>query len=164
LTATRARSSLRRSWPRTGVLPTLCVLLACAPAAAAAPAPDPSPAPVRPDPAPEATTPSPPVQASAPPRAPVVSRAAPVVAAATPKAQPPSRPRPRPAAKPKPRRLAPALVPRDSAPMPRSPFTPAAELLEPGRLLLAGVALAIVALGGAVVLGAGHRALTGARA
>jgi hypothetical protein len=54
-------------------------------------------------------------------------------------------------------------IPRDSAPMPRTPLSPAAELLEPGRLALAGVVLAIVALGGAVVLGAGHRALTGAR-
>lgn len=48
--------------------------------------------------------------------------------------------------------------------MPRGPATTAAELLEPRRLALAGIVLAIVALGGAVVLGAGHRALTGARA
>jgi hypothetical protein len=55
-------------------------------------------------------------------------------------------------------------IPRDSAPMPRTAATPAAELLEPGRLALAGVVLAFVALGGAIVLGAGHRAMTGARA
>jgi hypothetical protein len=48
--------------------------------------------------------------------------------------------------------------------MPRAAAAPAAELLEPGRLALAGVALLVVALGGAIVLAAGGRALTEARA
>jgi hypothetical protein len=55
-------------------------------------------------------------------------------------------------------------VARDSAPMPRRPSPPAAEALERGLLVTAGVALAVVALGGAVVLGASRRALAGARA
>jgi hypothetical protein len=55
-------------------------------------------------------------------------------------------------------------VPRDSAPMPRTSIAPAAELLDSSRLALAGIVLAIAALGGAVVLGAGHRALRGAQA
>jgi hypothetical protein len=46
--------------------------------------------------------------------------------------------------------------------MPRGASLPAAELLEPERLALAGVALAIVALGGAVVLEVGRRAVLGA--
>jgi hypothetical protein len=78
-------------------------------------------------------------------------------------------PQPRPAAvrarpKPAPQGSAPLPVPRDSAPMPRSGSLPAAELLDSGRLALAGGALLIVALGGAVVLGAGRRALLEAQA
>jgi hypothetical protein len=53
---------------------------------------------------------------------------------------------------------------RDSAPMPRGQYPPAAEVLERGRLALAGLALVVVALGGAVVLAASRRALTGAQA
>jgi hypothetical protein len=48
--------------------------------------------------------------------------------------------------------------------MPRGGTLRAAELLDSGRLALAGAALAIVALGGAVVLGVGRRALLEARA
>ena len=48
--------------------------------------------------------------------------------------------------------------------MPRGGSLPAAEPLDSGRLALAGAALAIVALGGAVVLGAGRRALVEAGA
>jgi hypothetical protein len=70
------------------------------------------------------------------------------------------RAKPKPAAKP----AAPLPVPRDSAPMPRGGSLPAAEVFDPGRLALAGGALLIVALGGAVVLGAGRRALLEAQA
>jgi hypothetical protein len=78
-------------------------------------------------------------------------------------------PKPRPAAvraKPKPaaKPAAPLPVPRDSAPMPRGGSLAAAELLDSGRLALAGAALLIVALGGAVVLGVGRRALLEAQA
>jgi hypothetical protein len=171
LTARRARSSLRRSWPRTGVVPTLCALLACAPASAAAPAPDPPPSQLQPDPPPEAVTTPAPARSSAPPPAVAIVRpAAPAVTASppAPSPQPHRRPRPQAAAKAKPvstpRAAGTVRIPRDSAPMPRTAATPAAELLEPGRLALAGVVLAFVALGGAIVLGAGHRAMTGARA
>jgi hypothetical protein len=53
---------------------------------------------------------------------------------------------------------------RDSAPLPRGEYRPASEVLERGRLALAGLALVVVALGGAVVLAASRRALTGAQA
>ncbi len=71
---------------------------------------------------------------------------------------------PRPKAKPKLRIVEAQAVARDSAPMPRRPSSPAAEALERELLVPAGVALAVVALGGAVVLGASRRALAGARA
>ena len=48
--------------------------------------------------------------------------------------------------------------------MPPAAFLPRAEVLERSRLVLAGLALALVALGGAVVLGAGSRALAEAHA
>jgi hypothetical protein len=48
--------------------------------------------------------------------------------------------------------------------MPRAAFLPRAEVLERSRLALAGLALALVALGGAIVLGASRRALAGASA
>jgi hypothetical protein len=48
--------------------------------------------------------------------------------------------------------------------MPRGALAPAVEAVERGLLVAAGVALVIVALGGAVVLVAGRRALAGARA
>ncbi|HEY7793542.1 MAG TPA: hypothetical protein VIA10_06005 [Gaiellaceae bacterium] len=75
-------------------------------------------------------------------------------------------PKPKSARQPKPKVAAalPVAVPRDSAPMPRGGTLRAAELLDSGRLALAGAALAIVALGGAVVLGVGRRALLEARA
>ena len=97
-----------------------------------------------------------------------MSQPAPVVTAAAPKPRPRPRPqaattrKPEPAAKPA--VVLPVRVPRDSAPMPRGQATPATELLEPRWLALGGIALAVVALGGAVVLGAGHRALRGAHA
>ena len=53
--------------------------------------------------------------------------------------------------------------PRDSA-MPPAAFLQRADVLERSHLLLAGLALALVALGGAVVLGAGSRALGEAHA
>jgi hypothetical protein len=48
--------------------------------------------------------------------------------------------------------------------MPRGGTLRATELLDSGLLALAGAALAIVALGGAVVLGVGRRAVLEARA
>jgi hypothetical protein len=66
--------------------------------------------------------------------------------------------------KPKRQIIAVQAVAHDSAPMPRGPFSPAAEALERGLLVPAGLALVVVALGGAVVLVASRRALAGARA
>jgi hypothetical protein len=48
--------------------------------------------------------------------------------------------------------------------MPRGSFSPAAEAIERGLLVAAGVALVLVALGGSVVLVASRHALAGARA
>jgi hypothetical protein len=132
------------------------------------PTPDPPPSELRPDPPPEAAAPPAVVTDSAA----VLSRAGRAEPAARTSAVEPAasrqqaRPTPqaiRPKTKPK-RQVAQELpVPRDSAPMPRIPST-AAEVLERGRLALAGIALAVVALGGAVVLGASRRVLAGARA
>jgi hypothetical protein len=73
--------------------------------------------------------------------------------------------KPKPQPKPKPATPQPVdTVPRDSAPMPRGGVLPPAEVLERSRLVLAGLALLLVALGGGVVLGAGGRALAEARA
>jgi hypothetical protein len=66
--------------------------------------------------------------------------------------------------KPKPPVVRRQPVIRDSAPMPRSSFSPAAEAIERGLLVVAGVALVLVALGGSVVLVASRRALAGAQA
>lgn len=110
----------------------------------------------------------------------------PKVVATTPRVQPTSRPvlarqatpqrqRPRPVAprpkatqklKPKQKQqheVVKALpVARDPVLAPRVLYEPTADVLERGRLLLAGGALVVVALGGAVVLVASRRALAGA--
>lgn len=158
--AMRARSSLRRSWPPAGVVAALCVILAAAPVPAAAmPRPDPPPSAVAPDPPPDAAKPT-------AARAPQVQAPQPAVAAPLARRQqPPARQAtPRPKAKPKRQVVVTQAVIRDSAPMPRRLSSPAVEALERGLLVTAGLALAVVALGGAVVLGASRRALAGARA
>jgi hypothetical protein len=136
------------------------MFLAAAPAVAA-PAPDPPPSALTPDPAPEAVkrpsvSPQPHVRVLSPPAAAAAHAARPPVhvhAAAQ-----------RPQAKQQPQVAKLQDVVRDSAPMPRGPDPPAAEVFERGRLALAGLALVVVALGGAVVLLTSRRALTGAEA
>jgi hypothetical protein len=137
------------------------MFLAAAPAVAA-PAPDPPPSALTPDPAPEAvkrpsaSAPQPRVRVLSPPAAaPAHAARPPVHVHAT--AQ-------RPKAKQQPQVAKLQGVVRDSAPMPRGPEPPAADVFERGRLALAGLALFVVALGGAVVLLTTRRALTGAEA
>jgi hypothetical protein len=132
------------------------------------PAPDPSPSAVAPDPPPEAVSPPAATKPIAPSRRPLV-RATSQPAAVAP-AAPARRSRARgvaPRPEPKPEVVETEPVVRDSTPMPRAPratFSPAAEALERGLLVAAGIALVVVALGGAVVLLAGRRAFAGARA
>jgi hypothetical protein len=131
------------------------------------PTPDPPPPAVTPDPPPEAATPPAAVKSVLPDqsqRAQATSRPA-VAPPPTRRQQSRVRPAvPRPKAKPKRQVVAAQAVIRDSAPMPRSLFSPAAEAIKRGLLVTAGVALVVVALGGGVVLVASRRALAGARA
>ena len=166
----RMRSSLRRSRSPGGILLLLCLVLAAVPnAAAQAPAPDPAPG-VSPTTGP-APDPLPVAPAQPPPAARVAQASQPSL---QPPAVPPVSTREAPVkparrtavAKPKAVARRPALVvsePRDSV-MPAAAFLQRADALERSRLVLAGLALALVALGGAVVLGVGSRALAEARA
>jgi hypothetical protein len=70
----------------------------------------------------------------------------------------------RPTTKPKKQAVAAQAIPRDSAPMPRFPSSPAVRTIERSLLVPAGVALFVVAFGGAVVLVSSRRTLSGARA
>lgn len=149
-----------------GGLAVLCVLLAV-PARAATPSPDPPPNTVAPEPPPVTRSQPAPVR-SAPATvapAPVVHRAAPVV-----RAQPAQAPaaKPKPVVKPKPikrtvvtkRAIEPAaVVPHDRGPVPLAALVPTVEELNRGLAAFAGLGLAFVALGGAVVLVAARREL-----
>jgi outer membrane biosynthesis protein TonB len=158
---------LRRRGTPAGGLALLCVVLAV-PAHAATPAPDPPPEAVAPEappvtrtqPAPARTAP-----VSTPRSAPVIHRAAPVT-----RAQPVQKPaaKPKPVVKPKPtkratvtkRTVVPASAdPHDRGPVPLAAFVPTVEELNRGLAAFAGLALAFVALGGAVVLVAARREL-----
>ena len=97
--------------------------------------------------------------------APVVQRAAPAA-----RAQPAQAPaaKPKPVAKPKPiktaavakRTVVPAAaVPHDRGPVPLAVFVPTVEELNRGLAAFAGLGLAFVALGGAVVLATARREL-----
>jgi len=144
------------------------MFLAAAPIPAAAmPTPDPPPSVVTPDPPPEAVKPPAALTSVAPDHSQRVQATSQPAVAAPPAPRQRSRVRPaapRPKAKPKRQVVEAQAVARDSAPMPRRPSSPAAEALERGLLVPAGVALVVVALGGAVVLVASRRALAGARA
>lgn len=158
---------LRRTGMPAGGLVLLCAVLVV-PARAATPSPDPPPVAVAPEPPPAART-QPARVRQAPvtvaPRAPVVRRAAPVVRAQS--VQTPAA-KPKPVVKPKPtkrarvtkRTVVPAsAVPHDRGPVPLAAFVPTVEELNRGLAALAGLALAFVALGGAVVLVAARREL-----
>jgi len=149
-----------------GGVALLCAILA-GPASAATPTPDPPPVAVAPE-APPVTRKQPAPVRSAPvivPPAPVVQRAAPVVRAQPVRA---------PAAKPKAvvesklvktraatkEKVEPAsAVPHDRRVVPLASFVPTVEELNRGLAALAGIGLALVALGGAVVLAAARREL-----
>ena len=173
------------SWVRrSGAAGALLSLVLLVPAAhAAAPTPDPPPLAVTPE-APSQGTAEPP-QAPVEQRTPVVTRTvvtqAPVVTrtvvtpvvvtrevparpAAVPvkkqqaKAAPKPKPAPKAVAKHKPATALPA-PPHDRSPVPLARFVPSAEELNRGLVMFAGLALALVALGGGVVLGVGCGAL-----
>ena len=180
----KTRSLLRRS-RLLGTLGFVC--LAClAPVASAvgAPSPDPPPLAVEPDPQPSqpvVAAPRRPREAPVVVRTPVVQSVAPAAAATTPPApvveQPVTKRPARRATKPKPaKQKRPALRKSEPAAKPasivlpalREPWpplaglatrTPAADVLERRRYALAGVVLALVALGGGVLLGVGGRTL-----
>ena len=142
----------------------LCIVLAV-PARAAAPSPDPPPDAVAPE-APPVTRTQPAQARSAPATVapnPVVHR--PVV-----RAQQPQAPaaKPKPVVKPKPvKRVAvtkraavpPSAVPHDRGPVPLAALVPTVDELNRGLAAFAGLGLAFVALGGAVVLVAARREL-----
>jgi hypothetical protein len=163
-------SLLRRRGSPAGGLALLCVVLAV-PARAAAPTPDPPPAAVAPEPPPVTRT-QPARVRSAPVSvapAPVVHRAAPVV-----RAHPPQAPaartkavvKPKVVAKPKPKPVkrtaatkSANVPPHDRGRVPLAALVPTADELNRGLAALAGLGLAFVALGGAVVLVAARREL-----
>ena len=172
-------SSLLR---RIGTSAVLCCLALAGPAYGAEPSPDPPPIGVAPeapqperDPTPAAATRSAPAPVRVVTQPPVVVRTVedpvyvvrevPAKPAATP--QPPVRAKPKPVAKatPKPKPKKPAVVlkaaPHDRSPVPLAAFIPTVEELNRGLLALAGVGLAFVALGGAVMLAAARRQLEG---
>ncbi len=142
----------------------LCIVLAV-PARAATPSPDLPPDAVAPEPPPVTRTQPAPVR-SAPATvapAPVVHHAAPVV-----RAQPAQAPaaKPKPVVKPIKRTVVTkhavvpaAAVPHDRGPVPLASFVPTVEELNRGLAAFAGLGLAFVALGGAVVLVAARREL-----
>lgn len=170
-------SSLLR---RIGTSAVLCCLAFAAPAQGASPSPDPPPLGVAPEAPRSEPAPAPvPQPAPAPnlvvtqPRVVVrtveepvyVVREVPAKPAATP--QSPVRAKPKPMAKttpkPKPKKpvVVPKAVPHDRGPVPLAAFIPTVEELNRGLLALAGVGLAFVALGGAVMLAAARRQLEG---
>jgi hypothetical protein len=142
----------------------LCIVLVV-PARAATPAPDPPPDAVAPEAPPASRTQPAPVRSAPVTVAPVVHREAPVARAQRPQA---------PAAKPKPvvrskpvKRTAvtkrtvvpPSAVPHDRGPVPLAALVPTVDELNRGLAAFAGLGLAFVALGGAVVLVAARREL-----
>ena len=160
------RSLLRRRGVPVGALAALFVVLAV-PARAATPSPDPPPNAVTPEPPPVTRTQPAPVRSAPATVAPagVVPRAAPGVRAQP--AQAPATKQKR-VVKAKPtkratvtkRTVAPAsAIPHDRGPVPLAAFVPTVEELNRGLAAFAGLALAFVALGGAVVLVAARREL-----
>ena len=158
-------SLLRRRGTPAGGLALLCVVLAV-PAQAATPTPDPPPVSVAPE-APPVTRTQPPPLRSAPvtvaprrvgQRAVSLERAQPALTpAAKPKARPTLPVKKAAAAK---RPIVPAsAVPHDRGPVPLVDFVPTVEELNRGLAALAGTGLALVALGGALVLVAARREL-----
>lgn len=142
----------------------LCIVLVV-PARAATPSPDPPPDALAPEAPPAARTQPAPVRGAPVTVAPVVHRAVPAV-----RAQPPQAPAAKPKAvvKPKPvKRTAvtkrtvvpPSAVPHDRGPVPLAAFVPTVDELNRGLAAFAGLGLAFVALGGAVVLVAARREL-----
>jgi hypothetical protein len=157
-------SLLRRRGTPAGGLALLCVVLAM-PAQAATPAPDPPPEAVAPEPPPVTGTQPEPVR-SAPvivTPAPVVHRAAPVTRA-QPAQAPAAKPKPVAKAKPKavarpaPKPVAATRVPHDRSRVPLAAVVTVNEL-DRSLLTVAGIALLLVALGGAVLLAAARRQL-----
>ena len=159
-------SVLRRKGSQAGGLALLCAVLVL-PAQAATPSPDPPPLAVAPEPPPAAKTQPAPVRSTpvvATP-APAVQRPAPVVRVqpvqtpaapkATVKAKPKPTAKPKAAAKRTARVVEPVAAPRvphDRARVPLVAFVPAVDELDRGLLAVAGIALLLVALGGAVLL------------
>ena len=163
-----------------GAAGVACLLFLVPVSSAATPAPDPPPVAVTPDAqpttAPVRRAPAVTRTVVTPPTAPVVTRTVvtpvivtrevPVRPVATPVQQRQAKPKaaakakPKPAAKPKPEQ---AVVrtspPHDRNRVPLARFVPTAEELNRGLVMFAGLALALVALGGGVVLGAGRDAL-----
>src|SRR5918994_2927704 len=166
------RSSLRRSRAPFGALLALALALPLS-ALAATPTPDPPPLPVSPEPPPAATTQPAPVRTTpavvAPPHVvdhpPPVVRQQPMQTPAAPKAA--VKAKPKATAKPDAAAKRPARVvetvaaprlPHDRGPVPLVAFL-AQDPLDRGLLAVAGVALLLVALGGAVLLGVARRQL-----
>jgi outer membrane biosynthesis protein TonB len=164
------KSSLRRSRSPLGILLLVGLVLA-SPAWAQTPAPDPPPSGLAPDPPPQAAAPPPAPAPTPPPPAAPTPAITDVVETPRPAAREPAQPaRPeqkrKPKPEPKPAAKQPPAVdsqPRDST-MPRPTLDAPGRVLERSRIVLAGLALVVVALGGAVVLGTGRRALVEARA
>jgi hypothetical protein len=165
-----------------GAAGVACLLFVAPVSSAATPAPDPPPVAVTPDvqptTAPVRRAPAVTRTVVTPPTAPVVTRTVvtpvivtrevPVRPAATPAQQRQAKPTPKRAAKPAPRakpKPEQAVVrrppPHDRNRVPLARFVPTAEELNRGLVMFAGLALALVALGGGVVLGVGRGALKG---
>jgi outer membrane biosynthesis protein TonB len=157
-------TSLRRLCAPTGALVALCLVFAVS--ATAAPSPDPPPAP----PAAPKTEPVQPTvtvvvrQAPVVTPAPVVQRPAPVAKAPVQRTKP--KPAPAKVRVVKPKASAPVPVvrpPHDRSRVPLAAFvsspSSSADSVDRDLLALAGFALLLVALGGAVVLGIGRRVL-----
>lgn len=156
---------LRRTGAPVGALLLTAAVLAGT--AVAMPTPDPPPAAVAPEPPPVTRSEPAPVRSAPTPvaPAPVVRRAAPVE-----RTQPAqsSAAKPKSVAKPKPIKRAAAVertvvpasaVPHDRGPVPLAALVPTVEELNRGLAAFAGLGLAFVALGGAVVLVAARREL-----
>ena len=157
------RSLLRRIGTPAGGVLLLCAVLA-APLPAATPTPDPPPVAVAPEPPPVTRSrPAPVRRAPVSSSAPVVGSAPAAVAPARPAAAPQAKRKPaarRPAV-PKPQVAAPPVraQPHDRSPVPLAALVLVDELPNRGLLLLGGVALLVVALGGAVVFITARRQL-----
>jgi hypothetical protein len=164
-----------------GAAGVACLLFLVPVSPAATPAPDPPPVAVTPDAQPTAPVRRAPAVTRTvvtPPTAPVVTRTVvtPVIVTRevpvrpAPVQQRQAKPKPKAAVKPKPavrakakpeQSVARTLPPHDRHRVPLARFVPTVEELNRGLVMFAGLALALVALGGGVVLGVGRNALKG---